>query len=43
MFREFIYYFKNYDLKTAWFVLLHGDDLISWGEDMEVWLEEVKG
>ena len=41
MIKEFIYYWKNYDLKTAWHVLKHGDWLIEIAEDGEVWLDEL--
>lgn len=36
MIEEFIYYWKQYDFKTAWHVLWYGDWLIEIIEDAEV-------
>jgi len=36
MIEEFIYYWKQYDLRTAWDVLLHGDLFYELLEDTEL-------
>lgn len=43
MIKEFIYYWKNYDLKTAWWVLLYGDQWIEELQDLEMWIDENEG
>ena len=40
MIEEFIYYWKNYNFKTAWDVLLHGDLIYEFMEDLEVEIDE---
>jgi hypothetical protein len=40
MINDFIYYWKNYDLKTAWWVLLYGDQWIEELQDLEMWIDE---
>lgn len=40
MIEDFFYYWNNYDLKTAWWVLRYSDDWIEKSNDLEVWLTE---